>query len=618
MKNSPFVLFLLFIGVISFTPITTPIYAQGDCFASPGGSQDINTRGGPGTDYARVDFLTVNDSIIVTGQRAGADGFVWWRVFSGGWVRSDVVVLSGNCNEIPSVEPPPDYCTTRTELSERPVLSGEELRLATERFVVHYTLTGEDAITEEVAQIAADTLEESLSVQVDDMGWPMTPPDCGEGGDERFDLYVYQLEEGYAGFAIPNHIIGDNPLSPEVEQYAAYGHLEIANDFSLSADPIGLMKATIAHEIHHNIQFTFDVGDAFRSLDEAGATWMETQVFPQNQDAMQYVDEYLYFPDLCLGYNEEDNTRRIYGEWLIIDSLVKDYGANSLHEVFWRYRADYEGMETFYLAIESLDDDASNVIFRAGVRNLLRSYTLSSESMYRVYVEGVINGVGDYAPRRDGIQELGVEYLKIDDLGQYNYSLSGNNLFLAIVGINGAQADIFYIGDSGTVDLSSYDDAYAMILSLTRRSDDESCRFEDWQISVSEGTGSLVNPDTEVWDATFFEPPVQSAGTERYIGVMDDTSDVAEYTLFLQAGDVLNVYAGATNGGIVDMYIFLADATQTTLLVEDDDSGGGVNSFFTYTIEESGEYILAATPIVTLDVDSDFEVIIGINEDIGN
>ncbi|HRF97545.1 MAG TPA: hypothetical protein PLZ51_20195, partial [Aggregatilineales bacterium] len=139
-------------------------------------------------------------------------------------------------------------------------------------------------------------------------------------------------------------------------------------------------------------------------------------------------------------------------------------------------------------------------------------------------------------------------YLKIDVLGQYNYSFSGNDLFLAIVGIRGAQADIFYIGDSGTVDLSSYDDAYAMILSLTRRSDDESCRFEDWQISVTEGTGSLVSPDTEVWDATFFEPPVQSVGTERYIGVMDDTSDVAEYRLFLQAGDVLNVYAGATNG----------------------------------------------------------------------
>lgn len=615
MKTLSFVLLLMWIAFIHTAQVPTT-FAQGDeCFATPSGTENINTRGGPGTDYPRLDLLFAGDSIIVTGQRADTGGFVWWRTFSGGWVRSDVVTLSGNCDGVPNVEPPPDYCTTRTELSARPILSGTEKRIGTTRFVVHYTTDGIDAVSDETAQIAADTLEEALDIQVDVMGWPMTPPDCGEGGDERFDLYIYKLEEGFAGFAVPNHIIGDNPLSPEVEQYAAYGHLEINNDFSYSADPIGFMKTTIAHEVHHNIQFTYDVGDAFRVLDEAGATWMETQVYPQNQDAMSYVDDYIYYPDLCLGYNDPDNSLRIYGEWLLIDSIVRDYGADFLHKVVWRYRADYEGMETFYLAFESVGTDASNVIFRAGVRNLLRSYTLTSESMYRVYVEGLINGVGKYNPRRDGVQELGIDYLRITDLGMYQYNLTGDNLYMAIVGIRGSEADVFYVGSSGTVDLSSYDDAYLMIMNLIRRKDDEPCQFSDWNVTVTDGASNWVSPDTEVWDATYFEPPVQTSGTERYIGVMDDTNDIAEYRLFLKAGDVLNVYGG-TLYGILDIYIYLSDPAQTQSFIEDDDSGGNFNAFFSYTVPEDGEYVLYATPITELSENSDYEVIIAINEEI--
>lgn len=615
MKISPFVLLLLLIGIIQFIPTTTLSAQEDSCFATPIGSENINTRGGPGIEYPRVDLLFASDSIMVTGYRVGADGITWWRTFSGGWVLSDVVTLLGNCDSVPMVEAPPSYCTTRTELSARPILSGDEKRIGTARFVVHYTTSGIDATTDEIAQIAADTLELSLDIQVDSMGWPMTPPDCGEGGDERFDLYIYNLEDGFAGFAVPNHIIGDNPLSPEVEQYAAYGHLEISNDFSYSADPIGFMKTTIAHEVHHNIQFTYDVGDAFSGLDEAGATWMETQVFPQNQDAMGYVDDYIYFPDLCLGYNDGEHNLRIYGEWLLIDSIIKDHGPDFLHRVVWRYRADLEGMETFYNAFESIGDDASNIIFRASVRNLLRSYTLSNESLYRVYIEGIINGIGKYRPRRDGIQELGIDYLRIADLGKYQYTLTGDNLYMAIVGIRGAEANIFYVGTSGTVDLSQYDDAYIILLNLTRRADDELCRYSDWNITVTNGADNWVSPDTEYWDATFFEPPIQTQGTERYIGRMDDTNDYAEYRLFLKAGDILNVYAGVT-AGVLDTLILLTDPALLETYIEDDDSGGDYNSYFTYTIPADGEYIVSVTSAVVLAEDTDYEVIIAINEEI--
>ena len=94
---------------------------------------------------------------------------------------------------------------------------------------------------------------------------------------------------------------------------------------------------------------------------------------------------------------------------------------------------------------------------------------------------------------------------------------------------------------------------------------------------------------------------------------MDESNDEAEYRLFLKAGDVLNVYAG-TLAGNLDTYLILTNVEETEFYIEDDDGGGGFNSYFSYVVPTDGEYILIVTPIGVLDADSDFEVIIGINQ----
>lgn len=154
-----------------------------------------------------------------------------------------------------------------------------------------------------------------------------------------------------------------------------------------------------------------------------------------------------------------------------------------------------------------------------------------------------------------------------------------------------------------------------MVLNLTRREDDVPCQFADWRIVVATSNADTIEADAEVWDATWFEPPVQISGVRRYTGTIDDTSDVAEYRLFLQAGDVLNVYAGTLNG-VLDTVIILTDAGQVEIYIQDDDGGGGFNSFFSYVVEADGEYLLLLGAAVPINEDSDYEVIIGINEDI--
>lgn len=78
---------------------------------SPGAACTVSTasganqRSGPGTDFDLAGTLSAGVNASVDGQATGADGFVWWRLGEGVWVRSDVVDESGNCEGVSVVQP---------------------------------------------------------------------------------------------------------------------------------------------------------------------------------------------------------------------------------------------------------------------------------------------------------------------------------------------------------------------------------------------------------------------------------------------------------------------------------------------------------------------------------
>jgi uncharacterized protein YraI len=66
----------------------------------------VNIRQGPGTGYAVAGQLASGEMLEVDGQTAGADGYQWWRLGEGRWVRSDVVSTNNLCGSIPAAEIP--------------------------------------------------------------------------------------------------------------------------------------------------------------------------------------------------------------------------------------------------------------------------------------------------------------------------------------------------------------------------------------------------------------------------------------------------------------------------------------------------------------------------------
>jgi hypothetical protein len=68
------------------------------------GSQGVNVRGGPGTNYNILGYLNPGDQAVVTGQYGG-----WWQIVyndAPGWVSGEIVTASGVEN-VPEVQPPP-------------------------------------------------------------------------------------------------------------------------------------------------------------------------------------------------------------------------------------------------------------------------------------------------------------------------------------------------------------------------------------------------------------------------------------------------------------------------------------------------------------------------------
>jgi uncharacterized protein DUF6055 len=323
-------------------------------------------------------------------------------------------------------------------------------------------------------------------------------------------VYLEEIldEDNILGYAQPGNIVGDNPFSDYDETWAAYSYMTLDNDFRGTNAPLIVMRATVAHEFHHTIQFGYDVADALNWYYESTASWMELQT-STDQDATDYTAAVLEQPDFCIGTLEEDSGVRVYGEWLLIDSIAQDFGRDAIITL-WESVADYEGMDVYYNFLDGLGTTPSDVLLRYSVRNLLIDYPFADAFPETVYVEATINGTGSVIPRNSGVQEMSADFLLIRRKGLYTFSINKSNLSLVVVGIDrsSGEAQIFELGQSGTVDTTKFDNAYLIILNTDQHDDPDSCRETDWELSVRDGGAgdNLTEANPERFDASNFIP----------------------------------------------------------------------------------------------------------------
>jgi hypothetical protein len=392
-------------------------------------------------------------------------------------------------------------------------LSGEMLIYDTEHFRIHYTRTGSDRVTDEFVQAVARAAEEFYRIQIAVMGWAVPPSDGFMGGSPQIDIYLKDIigrGDGALGYTSPRLVVGDNPNTPEIETNAAAALIVMDNDYADTDtdNRLGLMRATLTHELNHVIQFGYDVNDRHGWVYEATAVWVETYTAGKEQDGTRYVADAYQYPELCFGTDSDPGMGRVmYGEWPFIQMLVDDYGTEIVLSL-WRNIALLDGFEALEATLAAHGATIPGTVARYRLKNLAREYRLAPLFNATVWRENVITGIGRWTYTGRGIQKLGANYYEVRlDEGAYYAGVvnDGGRMELWVAGIRDGKLDAMPLGRGGFFDNTGYDHVYLMVFDPTYTEDVSNCVYTSYEIDVHTAkSGREISGQR--FDAQHFEP----------------------------------------------------------------------------------------------------------------
>lgn len=181
-------------------------------------------------------------------------------------------------------------------------------------FRIHYDTTGSNrpayvsswTVDQNVAEVAK-ALDSAYRFEINYLGFLAPPSDGNGGSDDKYDIYIKDLNGAYYGYTEWESKIG-------VVNWTSF--MVIDNDYiGYYSTGLNGMRVTVAHEFHHGIQLgnyaIFNDNNPYRSSDayfyELTSTSMEEFVFDDVNDYYAYMDSYFRRTDLGFprqnGYN---------------------------------------------------------------------------------------------------------------------------------------------------------------------------------------------------------------------------------------------------------------------------------------------------------------------------
>lgn len=267
-------------------------------------------------------------------------------------------------------------------LQARPSPDTLPYSFASENFIVHYALTGHhapyqvtidndpaDGVPDYVNRVS-EIFEHVWQVEIDSLGYTPPPSDQGNGGDDRYDIYLENLGFGYFGFTNPEET---------VQVYRAYSFIELENDFQESPTyrnhPVDAVKVTAAHEFFHAVQFGYDAYEFdYDDPDipttykpwwlEASSTWMEDVVYDDINDYrgyLHYFYKYMWMGMTTFSYGGDVRAFRPYGccVWPIF--MTEKYNDIGIMREIWEDCGATRGYNTLTATDAALRERGSSL-----------------------------------------------------------------------------------------------------------------------------------------------------------------------------------------------------------------------------------------------------------------
>jgi hypothetical protein len=193
-------------------------------------------------------------------------------------------------------------------------------------------------------------LEHTWGTEVVKFGWskpPQDPVSHPKGG--RYPVRVEMLGSGLYGYVTGTHLAGNNPATPWNEHDAVASCMVLNQNFGpFPGTPLHAMQATIAHEFNHSLQFGYGAltgfGKVLPVFVEAGATWMEDEVFDASNDNDNYLAPKhpdLTFPLPLYGGSKPHADKDFpYPYWVVFRAMTERFGtgkARGSEQIFERF-----------------------------------------------------------------------------------------------------------------------------------------------------------------------------------------------------------------------------------------------------------------------------------------
>ncbi len=386
-------------------------------------------------------------------------------------------------------------------------------------------MSGEDALqvddingnaVPDYVEVVAKALEHSWDVEIDQLGWAPPPPDNNQGGDERYDVYLEDLDmyiAGYVNDGDASSNIGDNPRTESTELTASYSYMGLDNDFAevegldhITLSGLDFMRTTVAHEFNHAIQFGYGNDEPHRWLWEASATWVETYVYEEIKDADTHIKPAFKSPDTCLldygGYDRVELAGHWYALWVFLRYISETLEATILRDI-WEETILLDGYNAFETAFTSYGTTFDEMYQAYTIALLLRNFEYELDYP-TVRLEGLVEGIQSWAPK-DGVGQMAADFVEIDTEGIVEISLWNLDHGI-VVGIRDQEADIFHLDDAKiTINADDYEKIYFIVHNLDRAEVMDDCRMAQYRVRVLKG--EIANTPDETLPADNFKTP---------------------------------------------------------------------------------------------------------------
>jgi hypothetical protein len=258
-------------------------------------------------------------------------------------------------------------------------------------FRVHYNLSGTEAPKYDLNELAI-ALDSSYNFEVNYLGYLPPPSDKGEGGDDKYDVYI--VNRGSHGSGDYGYTQFEEEVSPG--KYTSF--MVIDNDYlGYYSEGIDGARVTVAHEFHHAIQAgSYIWREQDRYFYELSSTAMEEFVFDHVNDYYAYMDDYFRNTIRTFSANNGYNL----AIWNIF--LKEQFGFDILRRQ-WEMMPQMRALDAINKSIEEQNSSINLVFNKFGIWTYFTNYRTRSGKYFSEadkypLVRPLLNPIPNFTP----------------------------------------------------------------------------------------------------------------------------------------------------------------------------------------------------------------------------